>query len=142
MMKTYIGTKLINAKPMSRADYNTFRGWTLPANESGEDAGYLVEYLDGGIPNTDAYFGYVSWSPAAQFDGAYVHVRDITIGLPPHILRLAGEKAELDDRLTKLGVFLDGKLFKTLPDHEQMALWEQHNVMREYSAILATRLRN
>ena len=141
MMKTYIGTKLINAKPMSRADYNTFRGWTLPANESGEDAGYLVEYLDGGIPNTDAYFGYVSWSPATQFDGAYVPVRGAMLGMQPHMLRLAGEKAELDDKREKLATFIAGPFFKTLPEHQQMPMYEQQLVMTEYSGILATRLR-
>jgi hypothetical protein len=30
-VKTYIGTKIINAMPMSRASYNALRGWTLPA---------------------------------------------------------------------------------------------------------------
>lgn len=70
-MKEYYGTKRIAAKPMTRAEYNTFRGWELPANENGEDAGYLVEYLDGGKPNVEGYAGYVSWSPAPQFEGAY-----------------------------------------------------------------------
>ncbi len=36
-MKTYIGTKILNAKPMTRGDYNTVRGWTLPDNENGAD---------------------------------------------------------------------------------------------------------
>lgn len=70
-MKNYIGTKIINAKPMDRAAYNTFRGWTLPADEDGADAGYLVEYTDGGKPNTSAYEGYVSWSPADVFERSY-----------------------------------------------------------------------
>lgn len=48
----FIGTKLINAIPMTRKRYNDFRGWELPADENGEDEGYLVEYLDGGKPNT------------------------------------------------------------------------------------------
>lgn len=54
-MKQFIGVKRINARPMTRADYNTFRGWQLPADENGADEGYLVEYLDGGKPNTGAY---------------------------------------------------------------------------------------
>ncbi len=56
-MQKYIGTKIINAKPINRADYNTFRGWELPANENGADEGYLVEYLDGGKPNVEGYAG-------------------------------------------------------------------------------------
>ena len=80
-MKTYIGTKIINATPMNRADYNAFRGWVLPVGENGADEGYLVEYLDGGKPNTVQYTGYVSWSPKAQFEGAYRATSGLTFGL-------------------------------------------------------------
>jgi hypothetical protein len=48
-MKTYTGTKTINAKPMTRGDYNKFRGWEIPADEDPAEAGYLVEYTDGGL---------------------------------------------------------------------------------------------
>lgn len=71
MSDLYIGTKLINAQPMTRKAYNALRGWTVPADENPEDDGYLVEYLDGGKPNTDLYAGYVSWSPKEQFEKAY-----------------------------------------------------------------------
>lgn len=56
-MTPYIGTKPINAKPMTRAAYNTLRGWALPADENGDDAGYLVEYMDGGKANHRGYEG-------------------------------------------------------------------------------------
>jgi hypothetical protein len=46
--KTYIGTKVIHALPMTRQAYNDYRGWQLPDNEDGADDGYLVEYVDGG----------------------------------------------------------------------------------------------
>ena len=36
-MKQHIGVKLINAKPMTRQEYNDFRGWPLPADENGAD---------------------------------------------------------------------------------------------------------
>jgi hypothetical protein len=71
MQKQYYGTKRIAAKPMTRAEYNKFRGWELPSNESGSDEGYMVEYLDGGRPNVEGYAGYVSWSPKEQFESAY-----------------------------------------------------------------------
>jgi len=71
-MKTYIGTKVLRATPMNRLEYNNVRGWTLPADENGADEGYLVEYTDGGKPNTTTHAGYVSWSPKEQFDRAYV----------------------------------------------------------------------
>lgn len=90
-MKTYIGTKIINAKPMNRLDYNKLRGWALPANENGGDAGYLVEYTDGGKPNLEGYAGYVSWSPSEQFNGAYRETDGLTFGLAVDALK-KGEK--------------------------------------------------
>jgi hypothetical protein len=86
-MKQHIGTKIVNAQPMSRAEYNNFRGWALPEDENGEDAGYLVEYLDGGNPNTTSHAGYVSWSPKAQFDAAYFPTNGMTFGLALEALR-------------------------------------------------------
>lgn len=86
-MKTYIGTKLIQAQPMTRGDYNDYRNWVLPANEDGTDAGYLVEYLDGGKPNDDRHAGYISWSPKAQFDAAYRDCSGIACGLAIEALK-------------------------------------------------------
>ena len=63
-------TKAVNAKPMTRQEYNDFRGWQLPENENGADEGYLVEYQDG-EPDTAEYQGYVSWSPKEQFESSY-----------------------------------------------------------------------
>jgi len=80
-VKAYIGTKIINAMPMSRASYNAMRNLELPANENGGDDGYLVEYLDGGTPNHPDFAGYVSWSPKAQFEGAYQETTGLTFGL-------------------------------------------------------------
>lgn len=91
-MKQYIGTKAINAKPMTLADYSDFRGWTLPANENGADEGYLVEYTDGGTRNTEAYAGYVSWSPKEQFDAAYRETKGMTFGRALEAIKL-GHKA-------------------------------------------------
>ena len=79
-MKQYIGTKIINAKPMDRLAYNVFRGWKLPDDENGADEGYLVEYKDGGEPNTKEYKGYVSWSPKEQFENAYKQSGEMSFG--------------------------------------------------------------
>ena len=65
-MRKYIGCKLIKAEPMSRGSYNDYRGWIIPTDENPEDAGYLIKYPD----------GYVSWSPKAVFDSAYLAVDD------------------------------------------------------------------
>lgn len=79
-MKTYIGTKLIKARPMLRCDYNTYRGWELPANENGADEGFLVEYMDGGKANDFRHIGYISWSPADVFAKAYRELSDLSFG--------------------------------------------------------------
>lgn len=86
-MKSYIGTKIIQAAPMTRLAYNDFRGWTLPTDENGADEGYLVEYLDGGKPNVPTHAGYVSWSPKEQFEGAYRPATGLTFGLAIEALK-------------------------------------------------------
>ena len=79
-MRQYIGTKIVNAEPMNRATYNAFRGWELPKDENGTDAGFLVEYVDGGEPNTTQYKGYVSWSPHEVFHNAYKCSGEMSFG--------------------------------------------------------------
>lgn len=72
--KRYIGTKTVQAVPMSRLAYNTLRNWQLPADENGEDEGYLVECEDGGKPNMIGYAGYISWSPKDVFERTYKEI--------------------------------------------------------------------
>ena len=50
-MLTHVGTKIVNARPMTRGEYNDFRGWDVPTNEVRDDPGHLIEYTDGGAPN-------------------------------------------------------------------------------------------
>jgi hypothetical protein len=67
-MKTYIGTKVLSAKPMTRGEYNELRGWTPPEGEDQDVAGYHVVYPD----------GYESWSPQDAFEEAYVELPEGT----------------------------------------------------------------
>ena len=80
MMTRYLGVKIVNAQPMTRQTYNDFRGWELPSDENGNDDGFLIEYLDGGVANHASFAGYVSWSPAGVFINAYRSVTDMTFG--------------------------------------------------------------
>jgi hypothetical protein len=73
-MKTYIGSKVVTASAMNRADYNTLRGWTLPDDEDGADEGYLVEDANDSKPNHPDYKGYISWSPTEQFERIYIEL--------------------------------------------------------------------
>ena len=70
-MKIYRSHKRVKACPMTRGEYNVYRGWTIPGNEDPEEDGYLVEYLDGGKGNHPDHEGYISWSPKQQFDFGY-----------------------------------------------------------------------
>lgn len=91
MNKFYIGTKIIAALAMNRADYNVYRGWELPSDEDGADEGYLVEYTDGGKPNHPDHAGYISWSPKEQFDNAYRKTDGLSFGMAVEALKL-GER--------------------------------------------------
>ena len=70
-MKKYIGVKMIHARPMTRGEYNEYRGWTIPVDENPKDEGYLVCYPD----------GYESWSPKEVFEGAYRQTDNMNFGL-------------------------------------------------------------
>lgn len=76
-MQKYIGTKQIEARPMTRGDYNNYRGWQIPAEENPADEGYLVRYSD----------GYESWSPEKQFDEAYRPCDNMTFGIAIEMIK-------------------------------------------------------
>lgn len=57
----YVGTKAIKAVPMTRGDYNLFKGWVIPKDEDPNEKGYLVQYND----------DYISWSPEQTFEDHY-----------------------------------------------------------------------
>jgi hypothetical protein len=86
-MEKYIGTKQLKARPMTRGEYNDYRGWSIPADEVATDKGYLVEYLDGGKANDERHDGYISWSPKDVFDKAYRPVTGLTFGLALEALK-------------------------------------------------------
>lgn len=72
----YVGTKYLNAWPMTRGEYNQYRGWAMPEAENPDDAGYLVEYEKGGKPNHPEHVNYISWSPQDVFEGTYKPVEN------------------------------------------------------------------
>ena len=71
VMTAFVGTKSVLAVPMTRGDYNEYRGWQIPENEDPKEQGYLIEYVDGGKPNDDRHAGYISWSPKDVFERSY-----------------------------------------------------------------------
>lgn len=135
MIQSYVGTKLVKGQAMNRQEYNDYRGWALPADENGADAGYLVEYLDGGQPNHPAHAGYISWSPAEQFEKANVPLGDID-HLAPHEQRVVAEYEQLADRLAKLRAFIKTPLFDSLPTHIRALRQVQADAMDIYADSL------
>lgn len=67
-MKRFIGVKEVLAKPMTRGDYNKYRGWSIPDNENSEDFGYLVEYVGQDNKNHEDHDNYISWCPKDIFE--------------------------------------------------------------------------
>ena len=138
---SYIGIKRINAKKMTRKEYNDFRGWELPQNENGEDDGFLVEYLDGGKPNTESYAGYISWSPKEVFENAYT--KNIVLGfslnseeLEPYQIRVLEEHEELMLKMEKLKLYLDKQ------ETNDRLLESQYSYMFGYMNILRQRIKS
>lgn len=132
-MNRFIGTKEVLARPMSRGEYNAYRGWTVPADENPDDAGHLVEYVDGGASNHPDHAGYISWSPQDVFERAYK-----PIDTPKQRVEL--ELAQLNERLGKLEKFIDSESFSTLATEQAGLLRKQASLMRQYATVLSDRL--
>jgi len=139
MTQHYIGTKNIKAQPMTRFEYNDYRGWALPVDENGNDEGYLVEYLDGGASNHPSHAGYISWSPKAQFDAAYLPLGSVE-HLLPHAQRVVGEQAQLQDKVIKLRAFVGSSTFMALGANERGQLTYQLATMETYLVALNARI--
>ena len=99
-MKKYIGTKHIEAEPMTMGEAyekNLLQAGRVPNESEKDNAGYHVKYED----------GYESWSPAEPFEKAY-EVAETPLG------RMTIEENELTDRILKLTSFISGNKFKEL----------------------------
>ena len=68
-MKQYIGIKVVAARPMTRGDYNIFRGWQIPADEDPADEGYVMKYEN----------GHVQWLPKDMFESDYKEYDESTL---------------------------------------------------------------
>lgn len=129
-VKTYVGTKVVHATPMTRLVYNNVRGWQLPDNEDGNDMGYLIELADGS--------GFVQWLPQDVFEEAYTH--GVTLKKTTHVERMVKELVELSDKVEKLGKFTEGSVFSGLPMIERQDMMEQLHAMTMYETVLTRRL--
>lgn len=127
-MKKYIGTKEVEAMPMTLGEYINKSGRNPYQNDGNmhgdNEEGYLVKYKD----------GYESWSPKEVFDEAY-KCSDTFLD------RLYIELVELQDKQNKLNKFFDTDMFKGLSKQERTLLEAQFGAMLSYSSILVERIR-
>ena len=135
-MNKYLGTKEVSAKPMTRGEYNEYRGWQIPENEDPNEQGYLIEYQDGGKSNDSRHAGYISWSPADVFNRAYAPI-DTWLDLVK--LEQARVQKDLDDLDKTLDV---ERKPDYITDEQWIYMTRQQFHMRQYNQILKDRIAN
>lgn len=113
-MHTYIGTKTVKAYPK--------KAWKDAGSHKMGDEGYKVIYED----------GYESWSPKDVFE---IHYKKADT----YIDRMNNEYTELQERIKKIGNFLNTKASK-LNSVEYVLMKEQYNAMSTYIEILHARI--
>ena len=126
MMKKYIGTKQIEAEPMTRGDaWGKHLLREKPLTENFDDEGYHVRYED----------GYESWSPKDVFEKAY-KIADTFLD------RLHIEMRDLYEKMDKLSPFIEsGKIDEVVADKYQNYLLRlQHRIMSRYINVLECRI--
>lgn len=127
-MKKYIGTKQIEAEPMTMGEAygkGLMQSGRVPNESEKSNAGYHVKYQD----------GYESWSPAEPFEEAY-KCADTFID------RLYIEHSDLMEKFEKYAIFVDSDKFREVvkDDYPAFLLWLQREIMGRYGAILEQRM--
>lgn len=138
-MKKYIGVKQVEAKPMTRGEYNDYRGWTVPADENPADEGYLVKHSD----------NYVSWIAKDEFEKTYnvVGVRSLNDSALLMVStdykdRFIAEYIQLETRIKGLETMLsnwDKELLTFIPSCPRSIYNLQLEYMKKYLAVLEAR---
>ena len=124
-MKKYIGTKQIEAEPMTMGEAyekNLLQAGKVPNESEKTKAGYHTKYEG----------GYERWSPAEPFEKAY-KVADTPLD------RMSIEENELADRMEKLYAFIRGDKFKELDSTTRAMLAVQYSDMSAYLNVLRLR---
>lgn len=127
-MKKYIGTKQIEAEPMTMGDAyerSLLQAGRVPNENEKSNVGYHVKYQD----------GYESWSPAEPFEKAYRCAETF-------LDRLKIEHKEVGELFEKYAVFVDSEKFREVPkeDYPAFLLYVQRILMGYYTEILELRI--
>lgn len=127
-MKKYIGTKQIEAEPMTMGEAyrrGLLHAGRVPNKSEKSKAGYYVRYEN----------GYESWSPADVFEQSY-RVADTSLDSQ----RI--ERDELHDRYVKAKNYLSSPLAeKQLTPREKGSLAAQVEFMRQYLLCVEERIK-
>lgn len=127
-MKKYIGTKQIEAEPMTMGEAyrrGLLHAGRVPSESEKSKDGYYVRYEN----------GYESWSPADLFEKVY-RVTDTFLD------RLRIERDELHDRYVKAKNYLSSPLAeKQLTPREKGSLAAQVEFMRQYLLCVEERIK-
>lgn len=129
-MKKYIGTKQIEAEPMTMGEAyekGLLQAGRVPNESEKSSAGYHVRYQD----------GYESWSPAEPFEKAY-KCADTFLD------RLRIEQKDLAEKLEKLCNFVESSTFADAVqnDRQRELLLKQREHMGEYLNVLNQRIKS
>lgn len=127
-MKKYIGTKQIEAEPMTMGEAyekGLLQAGRVPNESEKGNAGYHVKYKD----------SYESWSPAEPFEKAYKCADSF-------LDRLHIEMRDLYARMDNLAPFIaSGKIDEVVTDKYQNHLLRlQHRIMSRYINVLECRI--
>jgi len=135
-MRQYIN---VEAKKMTRGDYNNYRGWTVPTDENPADEGYLVKHSD----------NYVSWIAKDDFEKTYnvVGIRSLNDSALLMVStdykdRFIAEYIQLETRIKGLETMLsnwDKELLTFIPSCPRSIYNLQLEYMKKYLAVLEAR---
>ncbi len=128
-MKKYIGTKQIEAEPMSVSEFYNLTKQSqygeMVENGEGNLIGYRVVYED----------GFEGWVQKDVFEKAY-KVADTFLD------RLHIEHSDLMEKFEKCSTFVDSEKYRETikEDYPAFLLWLQREIMGRYAAILEQRM--
>lgn len=138
-MRQYINVEQVEAKKITRGDYNNYRGWTVPADENPYDEGYLVKHSD----------NYESWIAKDEFEKTYnvVGVRSLNDSALLMVStdykdRFKAEYIQLKTRLKGLKTMLhswDNEQLSFIPSCPRSTYDLQVEAMTKYLAVLEAR---
>jgi len=95
-LSRYISNKIYLAKSMTQDEYRKLRGFERSAKE--DEPGYVILYPD----------GYISWSPAPQFEATSTRTDDMNFGMALVALKKGFKVARKDWNGKNMYIWLQG----------------------------------